>query len=280
MSGVATVTASGYRSFPLPGGLPANVLASRPSIEHDTTPAPRSDVPTISAAPAPATRPTPAPTEERGAISRAAIQFSFFAGLGKMGLDMARVAAKFPEARATGNLPTAVRQFITAAPTTSLIDPSAPRLASAALGGKTFTAFDRSAYRLSSGIGAALAGVQLASSVPNLIEGWQKDGPAGLVNSQSGRTGVLQAAGGGFALGLLSKAFVETRAAGTTGFLPTLLEATAKPSLSRPWVAGIGFLTAGLVIANELGFFDFLNKGETRDLGQVMSDAVHNLPFM
>lgn len=167
-------------------------------------------------------------------IANAAMQTAIMSGFAKQALDGARVGVKLREAyRArdympdggrwgTGRLPTAIRQFVTMQPTTTIINPAAPDVRglddaarqAALIGskGQTFTRLDRSAYISSTLLGAGLAVVTLASGAPNLVSGVMQDGPLGLVQTREGRAGLNQFVGGGLALWLLASGMREVSA--------------------------------------------------------------------
>jgi hypothetical protein len=237
----------------------------------------------------------------------------------KNGLDMVRLLKKGPESFAArslpaeegvaawrqanrsraGRAPLLAKQALFIAPDTRIIDPLAPatRMAPAAVdaavaegsikagsaaeiaarAGRSYSKLDSLANRTSGVMGASLAGIQLAVAVPNVIQGLREDGVPGLWDSKSGRTGVLSLLGGGLGLGMLVPAY---RGAEGASFGSRLLSMAESPRLTSPLLANIGIAAGLLTMANELGFFDFLDKGNKRPVTQVLGDAWHKIPLL
>jgi hypothetical protein len=195
------------------------------------------------------------------------------AGAAKNVLDVGRAAVKLPEAYRAGRLMPALAQAVTASPTTHLIDPNAPRVASAASAGRSFTAVDAVGYRAASMLGVGLGAFQMANGIPNIVHAVHDGGPKAIVTTRDGRTGALQAIGGGITLGTFGRAAGMARASGVPGVGPVLLAAAGSASLASPWVLGATVATSGLVFANGRGFLDFMNEGETRTVRQVERDS-------
>ena len=209
----------------------------------------------------------------QGGSGDAYVRNMFLAGVAKNVLDVGRSAVKLPEAFRAGTLAPALAQTLTASPTTHIIDPRAPRIATAASAGKSFTALDEIGYRTSSLIGVGVGVFQVANGVPNIARAVARGGAVAIVNTREGRTGVLQAAGGALTLGAFARAGVAARAGGVTGAVPVTLAAASAASLSSPWMLGATLASSGLVLANDHGFMDFMNKGEQRSFGQVQRDS-------
>lgn len=247
-----------------------------------------------SATPAPGTNTPPAKEDggERSGIAKTAMMVGIGGGLLMNAVDVARTIKKYPEAlRAArfdpslgrmGRLPTALGLTLATRPDARLIDPVAPRVASAASLGKSFTRFDEIAMKSSVLLGTSLAALQLASAVPNLADALGKDGPwyENIAQSTSGRAGVLQLAGGSLGLGVFLKALQQTRGSGATGIVDTVMAAAKAPIMAKPIFTTIGIGSGMLVMANELGYLDFLNTGETRSVSKVLTDAVHRTPIL
>lgn len=197
--------------------------------------------------------------------------------LAKNGIDVLRSAIKLPEAYRSGRLMPALAQTITATPTAHLIDPNAPRMATAASAGRSFTRFDEVGYRASSLVGVGIGAFQLANGVPNIYRAVKQGGAKAIVNTREGRTGALQAAGGAVTLGAFGRASVAAKAAGVTGVLPVTLAAAGAASLSSPWILGATLGSSALVLANDHGFLDFMNAGEQRSFVQVERDSWDDL---
>ena len=124
--------------------------------------------------------------------------------------------------------------------------------------GRTLThnGFLRS-YQLSNAINLALLGIGMTYGIPNLVEGWQDGGgPGGLVETRHGRTGVFGTAGTLFQLGVMSVA-ASTVPAGTNRIAGML----RSPLISSGPIILAGIAIGIPVTINELGFLDFLNKG-------------------
>lgn len=228
---------------------------------------------------------------ERSSVARTAMMVGIGGGLVQNAIDVTRLVKKYPEAlRAgrfepalgrAGRMPTALALTALTRPDARVIDPSAPRIASTASGGKSFTRFDEAAMKSSVLLGASLAGLQIAASIPNLHDALSKDGPwyENLAQSTSGRAGVLQLAGGGLGVTLFATALRQTRGEGSAaGVVQRIITAGKAPIMARPIFGQIGTATGIVVMANELGYLDFLNRGETRAAPTVLRDAARRTP--
>lgn len=202
-------------------------------------------------------------------------------GLAQNAIDVTRLVKKYPEAHRAGNLGTALRLTALTRPDSRVIDPSAPRVATAASAFKSFTRFDELAMKSSVLLGASLAVIQLASAAPNLADALSQDGPwhENLGQTTSGRAGVLQLAGGGLGVGLFATALRQT-AGHAEGFIPTVLAAAKAPIMARPIFGQIGTASAVVVMANELGYLDFLDSDEGRSVGTILRDAAQGTPLI
>lgn len=249
------------------------------------------------AAPAPAEDAGPPPADsdggERSGAARTATMVGIGGGLAQNVVDVTRLVKKYPEALRAGHyepalgrlgrLPTAVGLTALTRPDSRVIDPTAPRAASLASSGKSFTAFDELAMKSSVLLGAGLAGLQVASSIPNLYDAlsrgegaWYED----LALSTSGRAGVLQLAGGSLGLTLFATALRQTRGQGTSGLVQRIITAGRAPIMAKPLFGRIATGSALLVMANELGYLDFLNRGERRRAGTVLREAAQGTPVI
>lgn len=236
---------------------------------------------------------------DRSRLATMAIQASFGAIILRSGLDAARVVVKLPEAmradealRQAGDgahavrVRTAITQLALISPNTHLIDPEAPRVASAASAWKSFTRFDDIAYRASSISGVGISGVQVIAGLPNIAEAMRKDGASSLVTSKAGRAGVMQIATGTLGLGIFGAALVATRGqlASSGGALARtqehLLAAARSPVMTRPWITRAMIASTVPVTANEMGAFAFLDAGEERSTSEVLRDAARQLPLV
>lgn len=229
---------------------------------------------------------------ERSGLAKSMMLAGIGGGFLANAIDIARTVKKYPEAlRAAkfdpslgtlGRLPTAIGLTAAMRPDARLVDPMAPRVPSAASLGKSFTRFDEIAMKSSVLLGTSLAALQLASAVPNLADALSKDGPwyQNIAQSTSGRAGVLQLAGGGLGLGVFLTALHQTKGVGATGVVDRVMAAAKAPIMARPVFTTIGLASGAVVMANELGYLDFLNTGETRSVPTVLSDAAHRTPVI
>lgn len=233
--------------------------------------------------PHPVSRPAPAPPGEAGApaeeqrsgLAKHAITAAIAGGLLQNVIDVGRLVKKFPEAQRRGVLGLALRQTALTAPDSRIIDPVAPRIAGAASGGKSFTHFDEAAMKTSVFLGATISAVQFASSIPNLVDAIGQEGGLGnLGQTTSGRAGVLQFLGGGLGLGMFGAALVQTRGVGGN-VVERVVAAGKAPIMANPLLKQVGIASGVLVLANELGYFDFWNRDDSRSVPTVLRDAVH-----
>ncbi|MBC7644099.1 MAG: hypothetical protein H7123_03160 [Thermoleophilia bacterium] len=232
----------------------------------------------------------------RSALSPAAIETAFIAMPIKAGLDLARSAKKLPESfkarnflpspeagkletslhKYVGRLPQNLKQMALVAPDTRIIDPHAPMQAAESARGLSYSTLDRRGYVASNSIGTAIAGVQLIGGGINLREAWTTDGVAGTYDMKSGRSGVLQTVSGALGLGMVGYAMKQE----SGNIFARFGKSMGSELLTSPKITNIGIAASLIVGANELGFFDFMDKNNKRSFGKVMSDAVHNLPFL
>lgn len=239
---------------------------------------------------------------QRGWLSAAAVGVSFAGGIAQKGVDVGRLAKKFPEAwrmreylaaepiartsvmrwlhARTGRTGLALWELATMAPDTRLINPAAPAVASAASHGQSFTRFDRNAYRASSVISMALAPIQLVSGIPGLIEGVHTHGISGLVDTKAGRSGILQTGGGALGMLPLALAVREARMQGVHGIANLATHITQSKWMSSPALVSVGIGAGLLTFANEIGALDMFNTNNTRPAMDVLSDAAHKLPLI
>jgi hypothetical protein len=229
---------------------------------------------------------------ERSGLAKGMMIAGIGGGFLANAVDIARTIKKYPEAlRAAkfdpslgrlGRLPTAIGLTAAMRPDARLVDPMAPRIATVESLGKSFTRVDEIAMKSSVLLGTSLAALQLASAVPNLADAMSKDGPwyQNIAQSTSGRAGVLQLAGGGLGLGVFLTALHQTKGAGATGIVDRGMAAAKAPVMAKPVFTTVGLASGALVMANELGYLDFLNTGETRSVPTVLSDAAHKTPVL
>lgn len=205
--------------------------------------------------------------------SSAYMQVMLASGASKAVLDIVRSAIKLPEAAAAGRFLPALAMTLTSSPTTALIDPRAPAVATAASQGRSFTKLDAGFYRAAAFIGVGVGAFQAVSGVRNIVDAVRSGGGSALYDTRQGRDGVLQAASGAISLGTFGRAAGAARAAGVTGIGGIAVAAATSPMLASPVVIGATLASGVLVFANGKGFLDFMNRGETRGAGQVVSDS-------
>jgi len=234
-----------------------------------------------------------------GGTQSDAARIAMYVGIGggflQNAIDVVRTIKKYPEAlRAAkfdpalgplGRLPTALGLTAMTRPDNRIINPAFKGLAaSVATGGRTFDHFDEIAMKTSVLLGAGMAAIQIGASIPNLMDALQKDGPwyENLAGSTSGRAGVLQLAGGTIGAAVFATALKQTAATVRpgAGIVERVVAAGSAPVAARPIWGRIGMASGALVAANMLGYFDFLNKGETRSVREVLSDAAHRTPVL
>lgn len=285
---------------------PRVLVSGRPGVDDPTGEAAPSPRPTSAPTPGPTTtQQAPAhpdgtqsgPAESEGSRRSDAAKIAMMIGLGggfvQNGIDVVRLVKKYPEALRAGQfdpslgklgrLPTALGLTALTRPDNRVIDPTWRGLAaSLETGGRTFDRFDDIAMKSSVLLGASLAAIQIGSSIPNLVDAVGKDGPwhENLVQSTSGRAGMLQLAGGTIGAAVFATALKQTAGQAGPGIVSKVLTAGSAPIMARPVWGRIGLATGAVVMANELGFLDSLNKGETRSIGQVLGDATHKTPVL
>lgn len=241
---------------------------------------------------APAAGEAPAQADERSKAAKVAMLVGLGGGFAQNGLDVVRLLKKYPEAARAGRydpslgrmgrLPTAVGLTFLTRPDNRIVDPTAPRLPSMESAGKSFTHFDEVTMKASVLMGASLAALQIGSSIPNLADALDNEGPwhENLAMSTSGRAGVMQLTGGTIGAAVFATALRQTAGEGGDTVVGRLLAAGKAPIMARPVWGRIGLATGAIVAANEVGFFDRLNRGETRSLGQTLSEATHRTPVL
>ncbi len=275
-------------------GIPSNPMT--PISFDPDAPAPAAPAPTTPTAPATEPAPAPAPASEgsqRSDAAKVAMMIGLGGGFAQNAIDVVRLVKKYPEAlRAgrfdpslgkVGRLPTALGLTALTRPDNRIIDPTWRGMAaSVETGGRTFDTFDDIAMKSSVLLGASLAAIQIGSSIPNLYDALSKDGPwyENLAQSTSGRAGILQLAGGALGAAVFATALKQSAGQAGPGIVSKVLAAGSAPIMARPVWGRIGLATGAVVMANELGYLDFLNKGEQRSTGTVLADAAHKTPVI
>lgn len=232
------------------------------------------------------------PEESRSGAAKAAMTVGIGGAASQNVLDVGRLLKKVPEAaRAAkfdpslgraGRIPTLGGLLALQRPDSRIIDPLAPRVASAASLGKSFTRIDEIAMKSSMLLGTSVSAIQVGTSIPNLVDAVRTEGPwhENLAATTSGRAGVLQLAGGSIGVTLFGLALRQTRGQGDGGVIPRMLTAAKAPLLARPIWGKVGIGSFALVLANETGYFDKLNSGESRSGGTVLREAAHKTPVL
>jgi hypothetical protein len=184
-----------------------------------------------------------------------------------MALDRPRIALAFPHARAQGKTMKWAAELLTGNATNDIVPITGGVVR---IGSRTLTTNGwKGAYTLSTGIGLGLLGLSMTYGIPNLVDGWQKaGGPEGLTENRAGRTGVLAASAGLFHLGVMGTAIART-----PGGAGRLVGALHHPIHSATGIVVAGILAGGPVLANELGFLDFMNAGDERSPLEVAGDT-------
>ncbi len=280
---------------PSPSPVPAPTEPEPAPTSSETPPRPTEPAET---AEAPAEQPAGDPSAaasggERSGAAKVAMMIGIGGGFAQNAIDVVRLAKKYPEALRAGQfdpslgklgrLPTALGLTALTRPDNRIVDPRWRGMAaSIETGGRTFDRFDDVAMKTSVLLGASLAAIQIGSSIPNLYDALSKDGPwyENLAMSTSGRAGVLQLAGGTLGAAVFATALKQSAGQAGPGIVSKVMTAASAPIMARPIWGRIGLATGGVVLANELGYFDWANKGETRSTGTVLSDAAHKTPVL
>jgi hypothetical protein len=234
-----------------------------------------------------------APAQDaRTGAAKIAMLIGLGGGFLQNGIDVARLIKKYPEALRAGSfepglgrlgrLPTAVGLTFLTRADNRIVDPLAPRVASAASLGRSFTRFDELAMKSSVLLGASLAAIQIGASIPNLMDALDNEGPwyANLAGSTSGRAGVLQLSGGVIGAAVFATALRQTAGQAGTDVVARVLAAGKAPIMARPLWGRIGLATGALVAANELGYLDMFNAGERRATPTVLAEAARKTPVI
>lgn len=180
--------------------------------------------------------------------------------------DRPRIALALPNARAQGKTALWAAELLSGHATNDIVPHAGGTIK---LGSKVLTEHAwKHAYQASNALTLGLVGAQMLYGIPNLIDGLNSGD--GLMETRSGRTGVFASLGGLFELGLFTFAALATHGSGGSRLNAILNHGIHQAPLTT--VARIGF---GLpVMANELGFLDFLNKGDTRSWLDTAKDTI------
>jgi hypothetical protein len=189
-------------------------------------------------------------------------------GVGRNVVDETRLAAALPHAARMGKVPLWLQQMATTAANNSIITPG---LLDASL-------FQRNMYRVSTAIGATTGAMMLVSSIPALISGAHERGLHGMVQTQDGRSGIAQAAGGGLTVTLMAKAIHDS--VGSGNFWDHMMTASRNPIFQKPVVVYFSLGMATLTGLNLAGYLDVFNEDNTRSFGRVMLDSTRKIPLL
>lgn len=203
---------------------------------------------------------------DRSTLAKVMTGTALFGGILKGAVvDRPRIVAAYPHAKETGKLGEWAFQLVSGNATTDVV----PRTGPIKLGPKVWNNGFRRAYQVSNALTIALVGVNMVYGIPNLVDGWkQGDGFDGLLESRAGRTGLMAAFGGLVELGIFSYAFA--RSPSGSGRLAAMLEHGIHGKGAVMY--GKILLTAP-ILANELGFLDFMNRGDDRSPWQTARDT-------
>lgn len=133
----------------------------------------------------------------------------------------------------------------------------------------------RTAYRASNSIGPITTALGAVTSITNIVEGVREDGPAGLVTTKAGRTGVISSVGLGMAFGVLGASMLQGRGSGVRGMLMSGIDSPLRGNIK---VGLIGAALSPLIFLNESGTFDFLDSGSDLGAAESVTNGVLNLP--
>lgn len=220
-----------------------------------------------------AAAPTPAPAEreqpqpERSTFTIAATATALIGNKARsIVVDRPRVAAAFPLARREGRLGRWAVELLAGKPTSEIVPISGGTVR---IAGRTLTTNGWGhAYRASNGLGTAVLAASMIYGVPNLVEALRAGGPDELTETRVGRTGMLATAGNVISLAVLGAAF--TRTPSGSGRLLRMLHHPMHAS--TPMVV-LRSATMVPVAINELGYLDFLNRGNDSSIWQNAVDT-------
>ena len=174
-------------------------------------------------------------------------------------LSATRIVFAFPHAKAEGRLPLWAFELLVQKSTIDIVPPRGGYLG---LWGKAFAA-----SQALKGVGA-IATIALAGSAT--IGALGKGGPAALENSTQGRTGVAATIASVATLGFMGEAAHHAQGRGGAAMFKNMF---TDEMLGKWKVVGPSLAAWTFILANQMGYLDWLNKGETRGGGQIMHDA-------
>jgi hypothetical protein len=218
--------------------------------------------PPAGAAPAP-TKPAKAfDPNARSAVAAAAVTAAVGVNIANRVLSVARLTAATPLAWKQGKMPLWAAEMLLQKSTIDIVPYE---------GGK-WNLWGK-AYATSAALKGAGALLTLGMAVPNTVGALRNGGPAALVDTREGRTGVVTSLAGVATLGFLGTAASHGRAGGLAGMFHSAFH---DPLLGKWAFVGPMIGVYALVLGNELGYLDSLNRGDKRSAVDVIRDANHN----
>jgi hypothetical protein len=206
---------------------------------------------------------------DRSTVAKVATATALLGGVVKgLAVDRPRVAFALPNARANGKLGKWALELVSGKITSDIVPATGGTLR---IGSHVLTndAWKHS-FRASTALSVGLVGVSMLYGIPNLIDGYQQgDGFGGMLDSRPGRTGVAASIAGAIELGIFGYALA--RSPGGAGRVVSALNHPIH--MSGPIVLA-GIALSAPILANELGFLDFMNKGDDRDWITAARDTV------
>lgn len=224
-------------------------------------------------------------SQERTAIAVGAAAVGVGLNMTNRALSATRIIAATPHARRNHNMGQWFIQLMMQKSTNDVVPNIGGRLN---LGFHVFENTWQRAFQLSQGLKLLAIPVTVLVAGPNLYDAWvNHGGPKGLYNSRSGRTGVstgIATAAQGYFLTKAAKMVIDNHSVnwaaksgaigkvqGTGEFVAHMVD---QKFLGSWQVVGWAVAAYSVVIANEIGALDFLNKGDDRSVEQIGKDAV------
>jgi hypothetical protein len=207
---------------------------------------------------------------DRGTLAAVATGTALAGGIVKgLVFDRPRIALSLPNAREQGKVGKWALELLGGQATNDIVPISGGTVT---IAGRTLTKDAwKHAYRASNALTLGLVGVTMLYGIPNLVDGYQQgDGFGGIMESRAGRTGVLASIGGLVELGLFSYAAMRS-GGGSSGRLVSALHHSVYSS-GATVLARVALGTP--VMLNEMGFMDFLNRGDDRGIVETGRDTI------
>ena len=193
---------------------------------------------------------------DRSTFAKVATGTALVGGVIKgLAFDRPRIAFAYGNAKAQGKTALWAAELLTGHATNDIVPHAGGTIR---IGRKVLTEHAwKHAYQGSNALTIGLVGVQMLYGIPNLIDGIRSGD--GLMETRAGRTGVFASIGGLFEIGVFGIAALATRGKGG-GVAAVLNHGIHQHGLTTIARIGLG----APVLANELGYLDFLNKGDDR----------------